>query len=95
MSILIRPVVTEKINGLEKLNKYSFVVEKQANKLQIKKAVEELYNVSVSEVNTVNYLGKLKSRNTKAGVISGRKNSYKKAIITIASGEKIDFYSNI
>ena len=96
MNIILKPVITEKMTGLgEKLNRYGFVVHKKANKLQIKQAVEELYGVDVVSVNTMNYSGKAKSRFTKSGVISGRTNSYKKAIITLADGDKIDFYSNI
>lgn len=96
MKIIIKPVITEKMTGLsEKLNRYGFVVNKSANKIQIKKAVEDLYGVDVRSVNTVNYMGKKKSRFTKAGVIAGRTSSYKKAIVTLAAGETIDFYSNI
>jgi len=96
MKIIIKPIVTEKMTELgEKLNRYGFVVDKRANKLQIKDAVEELYNVTVTEVNTMVYGGKTKSRYTKSGVITGRTNSYKKAIVTLAEGENIDFYSNI
>jgi large subunit ribosomal protein L23 len=96
MEILIKPIVTEKmtIQG-EKLNRYGFVVEKTANKLQIKQAVEEMYSVTVSDVNTMRYGGKVKSRFTKAGYLVGRTNSFKKAIITLKVGDKIDFYSNI
>ncbi|SDB91705.1 50S ribosomal protein L23 [Williamwhitmania taraxaci] len=96
MEILIKPIVTEKmtIQG-EKLNRYGFVVEKTANKLQIKQAVEEMYSVTVSDVNTMRYGGKVKSRFTKAGYLVGRTNSFKKAIITLKEGDKIDFYSNI
>jgi large subunit ribosomal protein L23 len=96
MNILIKPIITEKMTALgEKLKRYGFVVDKSANKLQIKKAVEEMYNVDVREVNTMRYSGKSKSRFTKTGLISGKTNAYKKAIITIAEGETIDFYSNI
>ncbi len=96
MKIIIKPIVTEKMTELgEKLNRYGFVVDKRANKLQIKDAVEELYNVTVTDVNTMVYGGKTKSRYTKSGVITGRTNSYKKAIVTLAEGENIDFYSNI
>ncbi len=96
MKIIIKPIVTEKMTELgEKLNRYGFVVDKRANKLQIKDAVEDLYNVTVTEVNTMVYGGKTKSRFTKSGVITGRTNSYKKAIVTLADGENIDFYSNI
>ena len=77
------------------MNRYAFVVDKRANKIQIKQAVEELYNVNVVSVNTMVYGGKTKSRYTKAGIINGRTNSYKKAIVTLAEGDVIDFYSNI
>jgi large subunit ribosomal protein L23 len=96
MDIIIKPVITEKMTDMgEKLNRYGFIVHKKANKLQIKKAVEELYGVDVDTVNTMNYSGKQKSRNTKSGAITGRTNAYKKAIVTLAEGETIDFYSNI
>jgi len=96
MEILIKPLVTEKmtIQG-EKLNRYGFVVDRNANKLEIKKAVEEMYGVTVKEVNTVNYHGKRKSRFTKAGLLTGRTNHFKKAIVTLAGEDKIDFYSSI
>jgi large subunit ribosomal protein L23 len=96
MEILIKPIVTEKMTGqAEGLNRYGFIVNRNANKLQIKKAVESLYNVSVASVNTIIDGGKRKSRFTKAGVISGSTGMRKKAIITVAKGETIDFYSNI
>ena len=79
----------------ETMNRYGFVVNRKANKLQIKKAVEDLYGVEVLSVNTMTYRGKTKSRFTKTGIISGKTASYKKAIITVAEGETIDFYSNI
>ena len=96
MEILIKPLVTEKmtIQG-DKLNRYGFVVDRNANKVQIKKAVEEMYGVTVTNVNTVNYHGKRKSRFTKTGVLTGRTNHFKKAIVTLAGNDKIDFYSNI
>ena len=96
MNILIKPIVTEKLtNQAEKYSRYGFVVDKRANKLQIKKAIEELYNVKVSSVNTLRYGGKAKSRFTKSGVLSGNTSSSKRAIITLDKGETIDFYSNI
>ncbi len=96
MSVLIKPIVTEKMTSLsDKKNQYGFEVARDANKIQIKKAVEELYNVTVVSVNTINNQGKLKSRFTKAGIIEGRTKSVKKAIVTLADGENIDFYSNI
>jgi large subunit ribosomal protein L23 len=96
MNILLKPIVTEKMMAQsESLNRYGFIVEKTANKLQIKKAVEELYDVTVDSVNTMRYGGKVKSRFTKSGVQLGKTNSYKKAIVTLAEGDAIDFYSNI
>ena len=79
----------------DKLNRYGFIVDRRANKLQVKEAVERMYNVIVVDVNTMNYRGKTKSRYTKAGMIVGRTNHYKKAIVTLKNGDKIDFYSNI
>jgi large subunit ribosomal protein L23 len=96
MDILKKPIVTEKMTGLgEKLNRYGFIVDKRANKIEIKKAVEEMYDVRVDAVNTINYGGKAKSRYTKTGVITGKSSSFKKAIVTLADGDNIDFYSNI
>ena len=96
MGIIIKPIVTEKLTVQgEKLNRYGFIVDVDANKLQIKAAVEQLYNVTVAEVNTVNYHGKRKSRYTKAGMLQGRTHHYKKAIVTVAGEDKIDFYANI
>jgi len=94
--VLIKPVVTEKVNkATEKFNRYCFIVDKKANKLEIKKAVEDFYGVAVAEVNTAVMPGKSKFRFTKAGFIAGRKPSYKKAIVTLAEGETIDLYANI
>ena len=96
MDIIIKPVITEKMTEMgESLNRFGFIVNRKANKLQIKKAVEDLYGVEVASVNTMTYRGKKKSRFTKAGIITGKAASYKKAIITLAEGETIDFYSNI
>ena len=96
MGIIIKPIVTEKmtVQG-EKLNRYGFIVDRKANKIQIKEAVEKMYGVSVAAVNTTNYHGKRKSRFTKAGLLRGRANHYKKAFITLAGEDKIDFYANI
>lgn len=96
MIIIKKPVITEKMTAIsEKLHRYAFVVDKRANKLQIKQAVQDLYGVQVESVNTINYEGKLKSRYTKTGAVNGRRNSFKKAIVTLAKGETIDFFSNI
>ncbi len=95
MSILKKPLVTEKVSALNESGKYGFIVDENANKVQIKKAVEDTYGVTVEDVNTMRYQGKMKSRYTKSRIISGRKNSFKKAIVTVAEGEVIDFYSGI
>lgn len=96
MSILIEPIITEKMTGLgEKLNRFGFIVEKRANKVEIGKAVEEMYSVTVDAVNTMVYGGKRRSRFTKTGLVKGKTKSYKKAIVTLAEGDTIDFYSNI
>lgn len=96
MEIILRPIVTEKMmSQADKLNRYGFVVDKRANKIQIKTAVESLYGVSVSDVNTMRYGGKRKSRFTKAGLIQGKTVAFKKAVVTLKEGEVIDFYSNI
>lgn len=96
MEILKKPLLTEKGTRLtDKLNRYTFKVDHRANKIQIKSAIEAMYGVSVTAVNTMKYVGKLKSRNTKAGVVTGRAATYKKAIITLKDGEAIDFYSGI
>jgi large subunit ribosomal protein L23 len=92
--VLIKPILSEKINQqTEKMNRYAFVVNRKANKLEIKKAVEDFYGVQVAEVNTAVIPGKAKSRNTKAGVVSGRKSAKKKAYVTVVKGESIDLYS--
>lgn len=96
MEILIKPVVSEKMTDQsEKLKRYGFVVNPTANKIQIKKAIEKNYGVTVESINTMIYAGKTKSKFTKAGLITGRTNKFKKAIVTVAEGEVIDFYSNI
>ncbi len=96
MDILIKPLVTEKMTNLaEWFNRYGFIVDRRSTKPQIKKAIESHYDVSVDTVNTMVYGGKIKSRFTKSGVISGKTVSYKKAIVTLVEGDSIDFYSNI
>ncbi|MBQ7448509.1 MAG: 50S ribosomal protein L23 [Paludibacteraceae bacterium] len=96
MSVVIKPIVTEKMTTLgEKLNRYGFFVDRRANKIEIKKAVEELYGVTVTDVNTLVVTPKIKSRYTRSGLLEGRAPIYKKAIVTLAEGDKIDFYSNI
>ncbi|WP_417599669.1 50S ribosomal protein L23 [Owenweeksia hongkongensis] len=96
MGILIRPVITEKATAdSEDRNRFAFVVDKKANKVEIKKAVEELYGVNIEKVRTMLVPGKKKSRFTKNGVVSGSTGMYKKAIVEVRGGETIDLYSNI
>ncbi|MBL7718815.1 MAG: 50S ribosomal protein L23 [Flavipsychrobacter sp.] len=92
--VLVRPLITEKVNSqMEKSNRYSFEVDRRANKLEIKKAVEEYYGVKVSGVNTIVVPGKSKSRFTKSGFIQGVKGAYKKAVVTLSEGDSIDLFS--
>lgn len=94
--VLIKPILTEKANAFqEKSRIFSFRVAREANKLEIKSAVESFYGVNVEDVRTVVVPGKNKSRFTKSGFVKGRKPAYKKAYVTVAEGETIDLYSNI
>ena len=96
MAIIVKPIVTEKMTQLgEKLNRYGFRVQKTANKIEIKQAIEAMYNVTVTDVNTLVVAPKIKNRFTKSGAITGKTSAYKKAIVTVKEGEQIDFYSNI
>ncbi|MBS1534184.1 MAG: 50S ribosomal protein L23 [Flavobacteriaceae bacterium] len=96
MSIIIKPIVTEKVTKQgEVLNQFGFVVDKKANKVEIKKAVEAAYGVSVVSVNTMNVRPDRSVKYTKSGLISGKTNAYKKAIVQVQEGETIDFYNNI
>jgi large subunit ribosomal protein L23 len=96
MSILIKPIITEKAtNDSELFNRYAFVVNKKANKLEIKNAVEKAYGVTIENVRTMNYPVQRNTKFTKSGVVQAMKGGYKKAIVQLAEGESIDFYSNI
>ena len=95
MNVLLKPLVTEKMSDLNEKGQYGFVVDDKANKVEIRKAVEKRYGVSVEGVRTMRYQGKFKSRYTKSGILSGRTPKYKKAIVQVAEGEVIDFYSGI
>jgi len=96
MSILIKPIITEKAtNDSELFNRYAFVVDKNANKIEIKKAVETAYGVSISSVKTLNYPVQKNTKFTKKGLVTGKKGGYKKAIIQLAEWESIDFYNNL
>ena len=96
MSIIKKPILTEKMmSETEQFNRYGFVVDKKANKIEIKKAIEDLFGVDVLKVRTMNYPPERKTRYTKSGVVTGKTNAYKKAIVEIADGQSIDFYNNI
>ena len=95
MGILKKPLVTEKVSALNEKGKYGFIVDTDANKVEIKNAVEKMYGVTVEKVNTISAMGKHKTRYTKAGVLAGQKPNYKKAIVKLKEGEVIDFYSNV
>jgi large subunit ribosomal protein L23 len=95
-TILIKPLITEKAEMLsEQQGRYTFVVAKEVNKLEIKKAVEDMYQVTVESVNTMIMPAKAKSRSTRSGILQGRKSAFKKAVVTLAEGEEIDFYGDI
>ena len=97
MGIIIKPIVTEKQTQISEKypNRVGFRVSPDANKYEIKAAIEELYEVNVVKINTMNYDGKRKSRYTKAGLVSGKEPSFKKAIVTLKEGETIDLFKNI
>ena len=96
MNIIKKPIITEKMTSQsEKYNRFAFVVDRKSNKIEIKKAVEEMYDVAVNSVRTMVCIGKKRVRGTKSGMIEGRTSTYKKAIVTLAEGDSIDFYSNI
>ena len=96
MSVLIKPIITEKPNNDSELNnRYTFQVEKNANKVQIKNEVESAYGVKVLKVRTINVRSDRRIRYTRAGMQFGKSNAIKKAIIQLADGESIDLYANV
>lgn len=95
MPVLKKPVINEKFAKLNQQGVYGFIVDRGANKIEIKNAVEKMFGVNVDSVNTMISIGKVKNRSTKTRFISGRKSSYKKAIVTLAKGETIDIYAAI
>lgn len=95
MDILKRPLITEKATSMHDKGVYTFIVDRKSTKPEIRAAIESLYGVKVEAVNTSTYYGKLKTRHTKAGVMIGRKPSYKKAMVTVKEGEFIDLYENL
>lgn len=95
MQILKKPIVTEKVSVQNESGTYGFVVDRRANKIQIRNAVEKSYGVTVEKVRTMNYQGKKKSRYTKSRIITGRASAFKKAMVQVAEGDIIDFYSNV
>ncbi len=95
MSILVKPVITEKATTDSELNnRFTFVVKKDANKVEIKKAVEAAYGVSVEKVRTINVRPNRSQRYTKTGILTAKTNAYKKAIVQLVDGDTIDFYTN-
>lgn len=95
MAILIKPLVTEKVSAMNEHGKYGFVVDRSANKVQIKKEIEKVYGVTVESVNTMIHPGRTKKKYTKSKVVEGRTPAYKKAVVQVAEGDIIDFYSGI
>jgi large subunit ribosomal protein L23 len=96
MNVIIKPIITEKMTGIqEKFNRYGFVVHDDANKIEIKQAVEKIYGVRVEDVKTMRYIGKVKMRNTRSGINYGITGKCKKAIVFLAEGDTIDIYDNI
>ena len=95
MSIYVKPIITEKFSAMAEKGRYAFVVEKTANKVEIKNAIEKSYGVTVQSVNTMNYIGKIKMRYTKTKIMSGLVKKAKKAVVTLKKGDTIDLYGNI
>ena len=95
MSIYVKPIITEKYSAMADKGRYAFVVEKTANKVEIKKAIEKGYGVTVEAVNTMNYIGKIKMRYTQTKIMTGLVKKTKKAVVTLKKGDAIDFYGNI
>jgi large subunit ribosomal protein L23 len=96
MSILIKPIITEKATANSELNNcFTFMVKTKANKVEIKKAVEAAYGVSVEKVRTINVRPDRKTKFTKTGIQHGKTNAVKKALVQLAEGESIDLYANI
>ena len=94
--ILVKPIITEKAEILsENLGQYSFIVNKKANKVEIRKAIEEAFGVNVESVNTINMPSKRKNRNTRSGILRGSISAYKKAVVTLSEGDTIDFFGDI
>lgn len=93
--ILKRPIVTEKITALQEKRQFSFEVSLDANKIEIAKAVEKKFKVSVVSVRTLVVKGKRKTQLTRRGRFEGRKNTWKKAIVTLKEGDKIDYFENV
>lgn len=95
MSIYLKPIITEKFSAMADKGRYAFIVERTANKVEIKNAIQKAYGVTINSVNTMNYIGKTKFRYTKTKVMSGQVKQAKKAVVTLKKGDSIDFYGNI
>ncbi len=94
--VLIKPIISEKAEILSsEKSQYSFIVNKKANKTEIRKAVQDMYSVKVASVNTLTMPGKSKTRNTRSGVLKGNISSYKKAVVKLQEGEEIDFFGEV
>lgn len=94
MSILKRPLVTKKVSAMNEKNVYGLIVDNKANKIEIKKVVEKLYGVTIAQINTMRYAGQTKTRYTKKGLRQSKQAAYKKALVTLKTGDVIDFYSH-
>jgi large subunit ribosomal protein L23 len=94
-AILKRPIVTEKLTALQDKGTYAFEVVPTANKIEIARAVEKKFNVTVLNVRTVNCKGKMKTQMTRKGRFSGRTSAWKKAIVRLKEGDKIEFFQNV
>jgi large subunit ribosomal protein L23 len=95
IGIIFRPIVTEKISALQEKGLYAFEVDPNANKIDIARAVEKKFSVIVTNVRTMNYKGKTKSQMTRRGKFTGKKSHFKKAIVTLKEGQKIDLFENV
>jgi large subunit ribosomal protein L23 len=95
MGIIIKPIITEKMTAQSEKGYYGFAVDREANKIEIKNAIEKMYGVNVENINTMIYAGKSRRRYTKSGVLEGKTLGFKKAIVKLSEGDTIDFYSNI
>lgn len=95
VEILKRPIVTEKMTEMQEKGQYAFEVAGGANKIEIARAVEKKFNVTVVHVRTMNHKGKAKTQLTRGGRFAGRTSAWKKAVVRLKDGEKIEFFQNV